>query len=202
MPPENRFRNGAVTSKKTDGPLPPSLGSTGCGYAGLSDTTVIGACTMSRRAVGFPWPRPRRRMLRAGMKMDEQPIDPAPLRQAAEIAIDYLADLAERPVGRPIDPDALRATLGGDLPEPGEDPELVLQHLARDADPGLVATAGPRYFGFVIGGSLPVTVATEWLAAAWDQNAGNYPASPAMSVVEEVAGSWLRPLFGLPAPAR
>ncbi|MGH2578369.1 MAG: aspartate aminotransferase family protein, partial [Actinomycetota bacterium] len=114
-------------------------------------------------------------------------MDPAPLRQAAQMAIDYLAEMAKRPVGRPIEPDALRATLGGDLPERGEDPEQVLESFARDADPGLVATAGPRYFGFVIGGSLPVTVATEWLAAAWDQNAGNYPASPAASVVEEVA---------------
>jgi glutamate/tyrosine decarboxylase-like PLP-dependent enzyme len=135
------------------------------------------------------------------MSMNDESIDPAPLRQAAEIAIDYLAEMAKRPVGRPIEPDALRATLGGDLPERGEDPEVILERLVRDADPGLVATAGPRYFGFVIGGSLPVTVATEWLAAAWDQNAGNYPASPAMSVVEEVAGSWLRTLFGLPATA-
>jgi glutamate/tyrosine decarboxylase-like PLP-dependent enzyme len=135
------------------------------------------------------------------MSMNDQPIEPAPLRQAAQMAIEYLAEMAKRPVGRPIDPDPLRATLGGDLPERGEDPEQVLERLARDADPGLVATAGPRYFGFVIGGSLPVTVATEWLAAAWDQNAGNYPASPAMSVVEEVAGSWLRTLFGLPANA-
>src|SRR4029453_1094367 len=133
--------------------------------------------------------------------MSDESIDPAPLRQAAEIAIDYLAEMAKRPVGRPIEPDTLRATLGGDLPERGEDPKVILEHLVRDADPGLVATAGPRYFGFVIGGSLPVTVATEWLAAAWDQNAGNYPASPAMSVVEEVAGSWLRSLFGLPATA-
>ncbi|HVH54108.1 MAG TPA: aminotransferase class V-fold PLP-dependent enzyme [Actinomycetota bacterium] len=133
--------------------------------------------------------------------MNDQPIDPAPLRQAAQMAIAYLSEMAKRPVGRPIDPDTLRATLGGDLPERGEGPEQVLERLARDADPGLVATAGPRYFGFVIGGSLPVTVATEWLAAAWDQNAGNYPASPAMSVVEEVAGSWLRTLFGLPANA-
>jgi glutamate/tyrosine decarboxylase-like PLP-dependent enzyme len=135
------------------------------------------------------------------MTMDEQPVDPALLRQAAEMATDYLADLAKRPVGRPIDPDALRASLGGDIPERGEDPELILTRLARDTDPGLVATAGPRYFGFVIGGSLPVTVATEWLAAAWDQNAGNYSASPAAAVVEEVAGSWLRTLFGLPTTA-
>jgi glutamate/tyrosine decarboxylase-like PLP-dependent enzyme len=133
--------------------------------------------------------------------MNDRANDPAPLRQAAQIAIDYLAELAKRPVGRPIKPEALRARLGGDLPERGEDPEVILERLVRDADPGLVATAGPRYFGFVIGGSLPVTVATEWLAAAWDQNAGNYPASPAMSVVEEVAGSWLKTIFGLPATA-
>ncbi|HSL67812.1 MAG TPA: aminotransferase class V-fold PLP-dependent enzyme [Actinomycetota bacterium] len=133
--------------------------------------------------------------------MNDQSMDPAPLRQAAQMAIDYLAEMAKRPVGRPIEPDALRATLGGELPERGEDSEAILERLVRDADPGLVATAGPRYFGFVIGGSLPVTVATEWLAAAWDQNAGNYPASPAMSVVEEVAGSWLKTLFGLPVNA-
>jgi glutamate/tyrosine decarboxylase-like PLP-dependent enzyme len=133
--------------------------------------------------------------------MGDQRTDFALLRQAAELAIDYLANVTQRPVGRPIEPDALRAALGGDLPDRGEDAKRVLAHLAREADPGLVATAGPRYFGFVIGGSLPVTVATEWLAAAWDQNAGNYPASPAASVVEEVAGSWLRTLFGLPATA-
>jgi glutamate/tyrosine decarboxylase-like PLP-dependent enzyme len=133
--------------------------------------------------------------------MDEPRTNPVLLRRAAELAIEYLAGLAERPVGRPIDPDTLRAALQVDLPDHGEDPELVVTRLVRDADPGLVSTAGPRYFGFVIGGSLPVTIATEWLAAAWDQNAGNYPASPAASVVEEVAGSWLKTLFGLPPTA-
>jgi len=134
-------------------------------------------------------------------RMDDHRNDPALLRRAAELAIEYLDGLRERPVGRPIEPDALRGALGGALPDRGEDPEQIVARLARAADPGLVATAGPRYFGFVIGGSLPVTVATEWLAAAWDQNAGNYSASPAASVVEEVAGSWLRALFGLPAIA-
>jgi glutamate/tyrosine decarboxylase-like PLP-dependent enzyme len=74
----------------------------------------------------------------------------------------------------------------------------VIEALARDADPGLVATVGPRYFGFVIGGSLPVTVATAWLSAAWDQNAGNYASSPAASVIEEAAGRWLVDILGLP----
>ncbi len=133
--------------------------------------------------------------------MDERRTNPALLARAAELASDYLAGLAERPVGRPVEPAVLRAALGGQLPERSEDPASVLEALVRGVEPGLVASAGPRYFGFVIGGSLPVTVATEWLAAAWDQNAGNYPASPAASVVEEIAGSWLRELFGLPAGA-
>jgi glutamate/tyrosine decarboxylase-like PLP-dependent enzyme len=133
--------------------------------------------------------------------MNDQRRDPALLQRAADLALEYLSSVQDRAVGRPIKPEALRAALGGDLPDRGADPRQVLERLATDVDPGLVATAGPRYFGFVIGGSLPVTVATEWLAAAWDQNAGNYPASPAGSVVEEVAGSWLKTLFGLPSTA-
>src|SRR4029453_16170283 len=100
------------------------------------------------------------------MSMNDESNDPTPLRQAAEIAIDYLADLAKRPVGRPIEPEALRPPLGGGPPQRGEDPEGSLARLVRGVDPGLVATAGRPYFGFVTGGSLPVTVATEWLAAA------------------------------------
>src|SRR4029450_4487462 len=124
------------------------------------------------------------------MSMNDESNDPTPLRQAAEIAIDYLADLAKRPVGRPIEPEALRATLGGELPERGEDPEVILERLVRDVDPGLVATAGPRYCGFVIGGSLPVTVATEWLAAAWDQNRGSYTPLPDIVRVAAGGASW------------
>jgi glutamate/tyrosine decarboxylase-like PLP-dependent enzyme len=75
----------------------------------------------------------------------------------------------------------------------------VIADLARDADPGLIAWAGPRYFGFVIGGSLPVAVAADWLTAAWDQNAGGFVASPALSVIEEVAAGWVRDVLGLPA---
>jgi glutamate/tyrosine decarboxylase-like PLP-dependent enzyme len=71
--------------------------------------------------------------------------------------------------------------------------------LAREGDRGIVATAGPRYFGFVVGGSLPVAVAADWLTAAWDQNAGLYVLSPANSVIEETAGRWLAELFGLPS---
>ncbi len=123
------------------------------------------------------------------------------LERASALARDYLDGVQERPVGVPIAPGGLRAALGGPLPERGEDPVRLIETLARDVDPGLVATVGPRYFGFVIGGSLPVTVATAWLAAAWDQNAGNYASSPAASVIEEVAGEWLVDMLGLPTGA-
>src|SRR5580765_5345849 len=69
------------------------------------------------------------------------------------------------------------------------------------AEPGLVAHTGPRYFGFVIGGSLPVAMAADWLTSAWDQNAGLYATSPAAAVVEEVAAAWLLDLLGLPRSA-
>jgi glutamate/tyrosine decarboxylase-like PLP-dependent enzyme len=127
--------------------------------------------------------------------------DPRVLRRASELAGEFLSQLPERPVGIPIAPAALRAALGADLSEDGEDAVAVVESLVEGIDPGLVASAGPRYFGFVIGGSLPVTVATEWLVSAWDQNAGLYVAAPGAAVVEEVAGGWLRDLLGIPSTA-
>jgi glutamate/tyrosine decarboxylase-like PLP-dependent enzyme len=120
------------------------------------------------------------------------------LRRAAELATEYLSGLPDRPVARPVDLAGLRRTIGGPLSEHGEDPSAVIEHLARDVDPGLVTSAGPRYFGFVIGGSHPVAVAADWLTSAWDQNAGLYVISPAAAVAEDVAGQWLVDLFGLP----
>jgi glutamate/tyrosine decarboxylase-like PLP-dependent enzyme len=121
------------------------------------------------------------------------------LARAAELARDFLGGLAERPVGRPVAVASLRAALGGPLPEQGEDARAVVEALARAADPGIVASAGPRYFGFVTGGALPAALAADWLASAWDQNAWTYIASPAASVAEEVAAGWLVELLGLPA---
>lgn len=123
------------------------------------------------------------------------------LRRAADLAQVYLKEVAERPVGVPIDLAALRQSLGGPLPETGEDPAAVVEALARGADPGLVATAGPRYFGFVVGGAHPAALGADWLAAAWDQTAGPYVGAPAAAVVEEIAAGWLRELFGLPENA-
>jgi glutamate/tyrosine decarboxylase-like PLP-dependent enzyme len=92
----------------------------------------------------------------------------------------------------------LKEAFGGDLPEQGQDPVEVIDLLARAGEPGLMATAGPRFFGFVIGGSQPVALAADWLTSAWDQNVGLYIASPTVAVLEETAGRWLNELFGLP----
>jgi glutamate/tyrosine decarboxylase-like PLP-dependent enzyme len=123
------------------------------------------------------------------------------LLHAAQLARAWLDRVDDRHVGGHATPESLRAALGGPLPDRGVDPRRVVDDLVRDADPGIVATNGPRYFGFVIGGSSPVSLAADWLASTWDQNAGIYATSPASAVVEEVAAGWLLDLFGLPAGA-
>jgi glutamate/tyrosine decarboxylase-like PLP-dependent enzyme len=120
------------------------------------------------------------------------------LARTAEIAAGFLDGVGERPVHAIATRAELLASLGGPLPALGTDPAAVLEHLARDAEPGVVGIAGPRYFGFVIGGSLPAALAADWLTSTWDQNAGVYAAGPSASVVEEVVGAWLIDLFGLP----
>src|SRR4051794_4172632 len=113
----------------------------------------------------------------------------------------YLASLPERPVGVPVEPDVLRAELAVELTDDGVPPERVLDELVAGVEPGLVASAGPRYFGFVTGQALPVARAADWLAATWDQNAFSYVSSPAAAVVEEVAERWLLDVLGLPSTA-
>ena len=92
----------------------------------------------------------------------------------------------------------MRAALGGPLPTAGRDARTLVDELVAAVDPGLLAMAGPRYFGFVIGGSVPAALATDWLVSTWDQNVGLFIHSPAAAVVEEVAAGWLLELLGLP----
>jgi len=120
------------------------------------------------------------------------------LQDAADRAMRYLRELPERAVAPA--PEALTALERFDepLPEHPDDPARVIALLDEAGSPATVATAGPRFFGFVIGGSHRVAVAAEWLATAWDQNAGAFTSSPVAATLEQVASRWLVELLGLP----
>jgi glutamate/tyrosine decarboxylase-like PLP-dependent enzyme len=120
------------------------------------------------------------------------------LAEAGERARRYLDGVADRPVV-PL-PEAFAALdqFNFPLPEKGLDASQVLALLDDVGSPATVATAGPRYFGFVIGGALPVAVAASWLLAAWDQNVGLSVMSPAGAFLDRAAIAWVRELLGLP----
>ena len=99
-------------------------------------------------------------------------------------------------------PRAIPPACAGRCPSDGEDPAAVVEALAAAAEPGLVASAGPRYFGFVTGGALPAALAADWLTSAWDQNAGLHAMSPAAADGEATVLGWCRELLGLPARRR
>src|SRR3954468_15340982 len=121
------------------------------------------------------------------------------LQRAAELAIAYLDRMPDLPVCEEASLDELRASLRMPLNDAPIDPTVVVDELARDAEPGLVQIQSPRYFGFVIGGSVDAAIGADWLASAWDQNAGGYPCGPSAAVVEEAVGEWILDLLGLPA---
>jgi glutamate/tyrosine decarboxylase-like PLP-dependent enzyme len=120
------------------------------------------------------------------------------LRRAAGHAIEYLEALPERHVGARATRDELLAALRVPMTDSGESVDAVIDALAQQASRGTLASAGPRYFGFVIGGSFPVALATDWMVAAWDQNTGIFATSPLASVVEEIAREWLLDILDLP----
>jgi glutamate/tyrosine decarboxylase-like PLP-dependent enzyme len=123
------------------------------------------------------------------------------LEVADERARRYLGGVDDRPVREEASLNELRKSLGGKLPENGEDPATVVEQLADAAEPGLIALGSPRYFGFVIGGTLPAALGADWLAGAWDQIASLYVCGPSGAVAEDVAGRWVLDLLGLPKEA-
>jgi glutamate/tyrosine decarboxylase-like PLP-dependent enzyme len=127
--------------------------------------------------------------------------DRALFRRAADHAADYRRSIATRPQ-RPEQAYAEAvAAWQAPTPEQGEEGAAIIDDLVRRAGPGLHAMIGPRFHGWVIGGSHPVGVAADWLTAAWGQNAGNHIASPAAAAAEAVAEKWLLDILRLPASA-
>ena len=110
----------------------------------------------------------------------------------------YIDSLTERPVAPRPDALAGLKRLDEPLPAAPSDPQQTLALLDEAGSPATMAMAGPRFFGFVIGGSLPVTVAANWLATAWDQNVGFYHETPGVAHLEQVALAWLSRLFDFP----
>jgi glutamate/tyrosine decarboxylase-like PLP-dependent enzyme len=125
----------------------------------------------------------------------------AALRRATELALAFLSSLDAAPVHATASLAELRRRFAQPLPDDGADPVAIVEDLARDTAGGLLGTAGGRFYGWVIGAGLPAAVAADWLTSVWDQNAGLYACAPAAGVVEEVCGTWLKDLLGVPAGA-
>jgi glutamate/tyrosine decarboxylase-like PLP-dependent enzyme len=120
------------------------------------------------------------------------------LETTTQRAIAYLENLNSRRVAPPAEAVAGLTSFDEPLPADPIAPETVLQQLDEVGSPATMAMAGPRFFGFVIGGALPVSVAANWLAGAWDQNSALYNVTPATAVLEQVALRWLLDLLELP----
>jgi glutamate/tyrosine decarboxylase-like PLP-dependent enzyme len=123
------------------------------------------------------------------------------LEAAFRCAHEYIENLDATPVGATADFQTLRNQLCRPLTSEGMPPEQVVAELARDAQAGLIGTGTGRFFGWVIGGSVPAALGADILASVWDQNGALYATSPAAAVVEEIAGTWLKEILGLPAHA-
>jgi glutamate/tyrosine decarboxylase-like PLP-dependent enzyme len=124
-----------------------------------------------------------------------------PLQRAVELIAAYREGLAAARVAPISSRDEVAAALSRALPEDPSPPEAVIEELVSGAQPGLLASAGPRYFGFVIGGSIDAALVADLLTVGWDQCAFNAALSPAAVAFEDVAGRWLKELLHIPASA-
>lgn len=121
------------------------------------------------------------------------------LEHALQVASRYVESLPTRPVAHPVTPEEMQAALDEPLPETGCDPVAAIDEWLERAERGIVASSGPRFFGYVIGGTTPAALAGDWLASAIDQDAGLWDATPASVHTELTVQRWLKELFKLPA---
>jgi glutamate/tyrosine decarboxylase-like PLP-dependent enzyme len=125
----------------------------------------------------------------------------SPLLQAAEAAQSWIDRLPHTPVGARRSLADLQRDFDAPLPQQGRPAGEVLDELIRLAEPGLLGSAGGRFFAWVIGGGLDSALAADWLVSAWDQNAALAACGPSVSVIEDVAGRWIKELLDLPREA-
>ena len=123
------------------------------------------------------------------------------LERALSHSLAHLDSLDRSPVAGTASLQSLRERLVKPLDSAGMPAELVIDELVADTAGGILGSAGGRFFGWVIGGSLPAALAADWLTSTWDQNAASYACGPAVAVIEEACGAWLKQLLGLPAHA-
>ena len=124
-----------------------------------------------------------------------------PLERAHHHARRWLADVGERPIPPRRDIETLADRVGGELPAGPVPPGEVVDLLAEAVEPGLMAMGSGRFYGWVIGGTLPAALAADWMVSAWDQNSGLRFATPGVVAAEEAAARWLLELLGLPGGA-
>jgi glutamate/tyrosine decarboxylase-like PLP-dependent enzyme len=131
-------------------------------------------------------------------ELDDRDAASAALDAAYRHALAFHRTRASQPPAATADFAALMDAFGGPTPEGGMPAHEAIEQLAAAAGPGLMGTAGPRFFGWVVGGSHPAGVAADWLTSIWGQNAGCYDGAPAAAVAEQVAAQWLLDLLRLP----
>lgn len=126
-----------------------------------------------------------------------------PYREALEAASRHATEWLDSLPGRHVGPEKTAGELleafGGPLQHEGLPAADVVEYLVSHAEPGLMAMPSGRFFGWVIGGTLPAALAADWMVSAWDQNSGMRYATPAAAAIEEAAGQWLLDLLGLPS---
>jgi glutamate/tyrosine decarboxylase-like PLP-dependent enzyme len=120
------------------------------------------------------------------------------LSMASDRAIRYLSEIGNRAVAPSKEAVERLSFLGGAMPEEPTDPADIISMLDEFGSPATMATAGGRFFGFVVGGAMPVTVAANWLAGAWDQNSPVSLLSPVGTASERISIGWLIELFNFP----
>lgn len=113
------------------------------------------------------------------------------LNSALTEAKKWLNEIGDRPVSSKLTFEELSKKIRFPLNRSSIPSEDVVKHIVDSTKDGLLGSAGGRFFAWVIGGSVPSALASDWLVSTWDQNSALYACSPATSIIEETAGGWI-----------